>query len=408
MNLDSKKRVLIVLYAGDYYDAYQRMISGKGEAYQHHNYALKSISEFAKQDGVEEVAVLGCATSHEYNHFLDIGFRVIGAGFPPHENPKRLNQIIADFRPTHLVLRIPSCSILKWSIKNKVKTITLLADSFCSRDLKSRFKNFRLARLLNHPIVEWVGNHHVNSCRSLQKLGVYSNKIVPWDWPCNAMTPLDFLAKEIDHSRQAYSFFYVGSVSESKGVGDLIDAVALLRKQGIDACLNIAGRGPNLAFFENQAVSLGIRDSINFLGFVPNDKVIYMMRDADIVFVPSRHIYPEGLPLTIYEALCSRTPLIASDHPMFLSNIEDGYSALIFPEKRPQELAKCVLKLLSDPKLYYHISENAYMAWKQLQIPVKWADFIDKWISEKPEDQAWINSHSLSSGRYSRRQKVTN
>jgi len=41
------------------------------------------------------------------------------------------------------------------------------------------------------------------------------------------------------------------------------------------------------------------------------------MRSADAIVIPSRHEYPEGLPLTIYEALAARTPIVASDHQCF-------------------------------------------------------------------------------------------
>ena len=45
------------------------------------------------------------------------------------------------------------------------------------------------------------------------------------------------------------------------------------------------------------------------------------MSAHDIVIVPSRHDYPEGLPMTIYEALAMRTPLVVSDHPMIKAGL---------------------------------------------------------------------------------------
>jgi glycosyltransferase involved in cell wall biosynthesis len=399
--LESRKRVLIIVYSGDFYNAYHRMISGLGELYHRHNYVLKTVSEFAKQDGVEEVAILGCRTKDEYNHYLDIGFRVMGAGPNARDNPSKVNQMIANFRPTHMVLRLPSRSILRWGIRNNVKIITLLADSFYPDSLKTRLNHFYVARLLNHSNVEWVGNHHINSCLSLQKIGVNPGKLIPWDWPSEDLLPEHFSVKYLERDRKIYNFFYAGNVVKTKGVGDLIEALALLREQGLNARLKIAGFcSPETASFEERANTLNIRDSIDFLGQVINEEVIHLMREADIVFVPSHHRYPEGLPLTIYEALCSRTPLIVSDHPMFRGNIEDGHSALVFPEKDPQALAQRVTQLLNDPDLYHRISENSQSAWHQLQIPVDWAGLISRWISDKPENQEWIRTHTLYSGIY--------
>jgi len=401
----TKKRIIVILYSGDYYDAYKRMITGQGEAYHHHNYALNELSRLSTKSDVEEVAVLSCATPTAYDHFLDIGFRVIGTGFNPWENRNSLIHVLENFRPTHIVLRCPILFLLEWSIQNRVKLITLLADSFGEKGLISRYRNFRLARLLNHPRVEWVGNHHINSCLSLQRIGVSPHKIVPWDWPQEDMSPLDFEPKSLLADKKSYSFAYVGSISEAKGVGDLLDALALLKQRGIDANLKIAGKIHEDNPFYSKVSQLKIEDSVHFLGLVPNDKVLSLMRSCDLVFIPSRHSYGEGLPLTIYEALCSRTPIVASDHPMFRNNLEDGDSALIFPEMNPKAIADCVQRLLNDPGLYSRISENAYNAWQKLRIPVIWGDFINRWIVDEPKDTLWLKSNVLSKICYNKRLK---
>jgi glycosyltransferase involved in cell wall biosynthesis len=140
--------------------------------------------------------------------------------------------MIANFRPTHMVLRLPSRSILRWGIRNNVKIITLLADSFYPDSLKTRLNHFYVARLLNHSNVEWVGNHHINSCLSLQKIGVNPGKLIPWDWPSEDLLPEHFSVKYLERDRKIYNFFYAGNVVKTKGVGDLIEALALLREQG--------------------------------------------------------------------------------------------------------------------------------------------------------------------------------
>ena len=392
------KRILIILFAGDYYDAYQRMIGEKGERYHHHNYALASIIGFSKMEGVEEVAVLGCQTKEAYNHYLDCGFRVMGAATNPYEESRKIIKIIEDYNPTHVVLRFPNLQILRWSIKHKVNTITLFADSFSSKNIKERIVNCRLARLLNNPAIEWVGNHHINSCLLLRQIGVSPEKIVPWDWPRESKTPQEFEPKNIDPNRKSYTFFYAGSVTEAKGVGDLIETLPLLLEKGIEGHLKIAGSSSSLDDFKQLAVNRGVDHLVDFLGLVPNEKVVDLMREADVVFIPSRHCYGEGLPSTIYEALCARTPIVASDHPMFLKNIEDGYSALVFPERQPKAIARCAERLLKTPELYYRLSENSYDAWKKLQIPVTWASLIGRWIMDDPVENQWLKEHTLSSG----------
>ena len=124
------------------------------------------------------------------------------------------------------------------------------------------------------------------------------------------------------------------------------------------------------------------------------------MRKADLVLIPSRHEYPEGFPMTIYEALCSRTPIIASDHPMFQNFLIHRVNAMIFPAMNSKALAEIIQKVLSDATLYNSLSLAAPEAWKQLQIPVKWADMIHRWLNHSAENQNWLFAHTLASKGY--------
>ena len=287
---------------------------------------------------------------------------------------------------------------MRWAARKKVKTITLLADSFNQEGFAQKIKTAFLAWLLNQDCVEWVGNHGVNSCYSLQNIGVNPDKIIPWDWP-HTKTPEAYSPKDLRIDAGAWSLIFVGSVIETKGVGDILRAIAKLRDQQMPVTLNIVGKG-QIQQFSDQAKHLGIESAVQFLGLVPNNQIIQLMREADLVLVPSRHEYPEGLPLTIYEALCAHTPIIASDHPMFRGNLEHGVSAMIFPAGNADEIVNHIHRLLTESALYHTISAASYDTWKQLQIPVKWADFINQWLNNSPENHKWLSEHCLSSKRY--------
>ncbi|WP_245912240.1 glycosyltransferase [Brunnivagina elsteri] len=346
---------------------------------------------------MDEVILLCCKSTQIYNDVIAKGLRVIGAGVEPYQQVHTILRIIAAHKPTHLVIHFPIPEIFRWAIRNKVKTIGLLADSFLRTGLRRQWKNYSLARLLNHQQIDWIGNHGINSCFSLQQIGVKSHKIIPYDWS-HAVTPELFSAKHQPNENN-WKLIYVGSVIESKGVGDILNAVAILQERNFPVTLQIAGSG-EIDKFTDCAERLGIRDRITFLGVVPNHLVIKFMRDADIVVVPSWHEYPEALPLTIYEAFCAYTPLVASNHPMFRGNLQHEVNAMIFPAQNPNLLADCVIQLLSQPHLYARISNASAISWQQLQIPVKWADFIEKWLYTSSIHDKWLHNHSLASGHY--------
>jgi glycosyltransferase involved in cell wall biosynthesis len=189
-------------------------------------------------------------------------------------------------------------------------------------------------------------------------------------------------------------------VTKSKGVGEVLESIKQVKSKKLSLKLKIVGLGET-EYFINQAKQLQIEDCVEFMGLLPNKTIVPLMREADIVLVPSRPEYPEGFPLTIYEGLCSRTPIIASDHPMFKNNLKNGINAMIFPAGNASALSACVEKLLSDPELYQSLSLASLDAWKQLQIPVKWAELINRWVYDSQENRQWLFDHRLDSGRYS-------
>ncbi len=389
-------RLLIVQYAGDYRETVERFAEGGAETYYAQKYSVDAVAEIGEK--IEEVAVLCCMTAEPYNKILQNGVRAIGAGFNQTIPVKELIKLIEEQNPTHLVLRTPIRRILLWAIKNRVKTLAILADSFVDGGFKAKIKNCLLAKLLNHKTIQWVANHGINSCKSLQKIGVSDNKIIPWDWP-SMVTPDSFSPKSLQENATTRNLIYVGSVTEAKGVGDVLEAIAHLKAKNLSVNLKVAGKGQT-EFFINKAKQLQIEDCLEFLGLVPHNAVLNLMREADIVLIPSRHEYAEGFPMTIYEAFCSRTPIIASDHPMFKSKLKHGANAMIFPAGNSIVLSACIEQLISDSALYQSLSVASHDAWKQLQIPVKWADLINCWLDGSPENQQWLFEHRLASGRY--------
>lgn len=389
-------RLLFVQYAGDYREAFQRFAAGGGETYYAQKYSVDAVADIAKQ--IEEVTVLCCMTKEPYNEVLENGVRAIGAGFDKDLQINTLLKLIEEQKPTHLIVRTAKREIFRWAVSKKVRTMALFAESISQRGLRSKLRNYLLADLLNNKQVEWVAAYGLNSAVLFQQIGVKADKIIPWDFIVTE-TPDSSPPKSIQKNQKNWQLFYIGSMIEAKGVGDVLEALAKLRSKNFPVSLKIAGRDEN-EYFLNKARQLKIEDCVDFLGLVPNNTVLPLMKEADVVLVPSRHEYPEGFPLAITHSLCARTPIIASDHPMFLDNLKDGLSAMIFPAGNAGALSECIEKLLSNPELYWSLSVESKEAWERLQIPVKWAELINRWIDDSPENNQWLFEHRLASGQY--------
>ena len=148
------------------------------------------------------------------------------------------------------------------------------------------------------------------STEQLARKGVDREKLIAWDVP-HPFDPASRKPKE-HAARQRYEAFYAGSINKAKGIReDLIHAVALLRGRGITLHCSLAGGG-DIVEMKALCASLGVSDQFTFLGLIDNRDVINRMAGADVVVVPSRTEFPEGFPLTLFEAIGSRTPIICT------------------------------------------------------------------------------------------------
>jgi glycosyltransferase involved in cell wall biosynthesis len=388
-------RITFVQY-GDYAEAVHRFAQGGLPTYYAQKYSVDYVAGLTQMADAVNVITLA---SRPLEEDLPNGVHAIGLRLWYENSIGDVVRAVAGTNPTHLIMCTPLGPVIEWGYKHDVRTLALFADSFESPRLRDRLRNHFLAAALNRQALEWVGNHNVNASLSLSHLGVRPTKIIPWDWPPLA-TPEQFNEKEGLPDPSDIRLLYVGYVSAEKGVGDCIKAVGILRERECPVRLDVVGQGPGLRNLQRLAEHLRLEPFVSFLGVVPNHEIIPMMRRHDAVVVASHHNCPEGLPMTVYETFCSRTPLIASDHPMFRRKVQHEVSALVFRAGDAASLADAVMRLVKSGDLYRALSRNSLEAWRRLQCPVKWGDLVSRWIRDTPADRLWLNRHTLAAYPY--------
>jgi len=386
---EANTRLTIVQYAGDFREASQRLRGGGPETYRAQRHTVDYVEALAPR--LAAVTTITCLTDAAYDAVLPSGARAVGAGMTGKVAASRLISLIEATDPTVMILRFPSFPVLRWAARRRIRTLLLLADSFDLRSLRGRARRLLLGHYARKPVFDVVANHGRNSARQLVEAGVPAEKVIAWDFP-QVNRPSDLPAKTAPAGN---SLIYVGALSPAKGIDDLLEAVALLAPAHPTLRLRVIGNDRD-GRVATLARTLGIADRAVMSGTVPNAEIVPAMHAADIVVVPSRHDYPEGLPLTIYEAYCARTPLVASDHPMFTGNVADGESGLVFRAGDSADLARQVERLLQDSRLFARLSENAAAAWERLQLKVEWSELIDRWLEDSPESRRWLRASSLA------------
>lgn len=394
---------IVFLQTGDYRETARHFAAGGTETFHAQRYSMEIVERLAKT--AAWVGVICVSAAEAYTERLPSAVETIGLTSIWRE-PDPCRPVLAQLatiRPTHVVHRFPAAGIVRWCLDHDVHVLPSFADSFTPRAGLRKWIDRRrfatLRRTLNDARISVVANHNIAASESLALIGVDPGKIVPWDWP-RSPRPEDFAPKRLDsapHGRPR-RLICVGTVTEAKGVGDAIRALACDPRLRREAELEVIGDG-EIANMRALAAGLGVEDRVHFAGRIPHADVTPRMRAADLVLVCSRHAYAEGLPGTLYLGLASRTPLVITDHPMFAHYFEDGVDVRMVPERNPERLAAGIKDVLDRTDLYNALSANAEAAFARIEHPVLWADVVERWLRDEPEDRAWLSGNTLPSWR---------
>ncbi|MFC1640040.1 glycosyltransferase family 4 protein [Gemmatimonadota bacterium] len=152
------------------------------------------------------------------------------------------------------------------------------------------------------------------------------------------------------------TFLYVGRLKRYKGIDILLNAMAALRRNGIEAVLKIVGRGDDLARLEGMTNRQNLGKTVEFLGFVDEEEKRTLLRQAWAVVFPSAK---EGWGIVNVEAAACGTLAIASDSPGLRESVRDGQTGILVPHGDYEALAEALEKVVSEPGLVERLGSGA-------------------------------------------------
>lgn len=137
----------------------------------------------------------------------------------------------------------------------------------------------------------------------------------------------------------------VGRLAPQKGFDLLIRAHAACLERAAAHRLVLIGHGPEKDALRALAKSLGVRDSVNFLGFMANPYPV--LARSSVLCASSRY---EGRSLVLAEALALGVPVIATDCPTGPREVLAGgrYGELVEPDS-VEALAGAIERHLGNP-----------------------------------------------------------
>lgn len=143
----------------------------------------------------------------------------------------------------------------------------------------------------------------------------------------------------------------VGRLVPKKGYPTLLSALAQLPPE-LDWHLTHIGGGPLETELKAQAKTLGLTARIDWLGALPQERVLAAYRAADI-FVLAAQIAADGdrdgLPNVLMEAQSQRLACIATNISGIPELIRDNETGLLVPPENVAALAHALAALIRDP-----------------------------------------------------------
>ena len=145
-------------------------------------------------------------------------------------------------------------------------------------------------------------------------------------------------------SKNDFTFFYLGRILWDKGIGELIEAVRILKKDYPLIKVSFMGmidKGNPAGVSDFQIQEWEREGLIKYLGEVVDIRPY--LASCDCVVLPS---YREGIPKTLLEASAMELPVIATDVPGCRDVVEHGVTGFLVNVKDAQALAKAMEKMI--------------------------------------------------------------
>jgi glycosyltransferase involved in cell wall biosynthesis len=160
------------------------------------------------------------------------------------------------------------------------------------------------------------------------------------------LTPMPLaLGINADPDQARAGAIFVGRLTRQKGVHDLLEALAILKRDGRPMDLTVVGDGPERGNLKAQARALGL--NVTFTGFVAPELVGYHLRDKRVFVLPALE---EGLGLVVAEALTQGVPVVATRSGGIPDLIVDPEAGMLVPPGSPGAIADAVRVVSSEER----------------------------------------------------------
>lgn len=171
----------------------------------------------------------------------------------------------------------------------------------------------------------------------------------------------------------------IGIVKYLKPIYDielLLQAFAIIyNARETKPLLHIYGDGPLRDDLKKLAFELGIADSVEFFGTVPNTTIPDVLSSFDVFVNCSKQ---ESFGVAVVEAMACGVPVVVTDTPGYREIVDNDISGIVLKDRTPQTMANAINQLLDNKELANRYKEAGL---KKVNEEYDWKKNVDTMIA---------------------------
>lgn len=151
-----------------------------------------------------------------------------------------------------------------------------------------------------------------------------------------------------------YRILCVARMVEKKGLDILLEAMAHLRRRGLNCRLRHIGDGPLKESLQARSRNLGLEDSVEWLGVLSHEHVVEEYNRADAFALACRiadNGDRDGIPNVLAESMAVGAPVVGVNLSGIPELVEHGKTGLLVEPADPPALADALERVLTDAAL---------------------------------------------------------
>lgn len=248
-------------------------------------------------------------------------------------------------------------SLLKSIKRNNTKVITIFYEAWYDYRMSSKFSRF-LSYFMSIFIIRLIAYSDIlisisdpTTTSLINNYKAQSDKVItiPLSIDYDRLANYNHLPNIVT---RRYDLLFVGRFAAIKRVGDIIDAVSILDKEGRKLETALIGDGPEKILLIQKIKKHGLSDRVHVFGFLNESEKYSIMANSKVFILPSER---EGFSLSTLEAMgLGCIPIVSRpkyNEVFGVSHfVKNGENGMYYSVGNAYELAKVVSNCLDNPE----------------------------------------------------------